>query len=56
MKIFRKNRKAWEFFTSLAPSYQRAVTHWVVSAKKEETQQARLQKLIAACAQGKRLS
>jgi uncharacterized protein YdeI (YjbR/CyaY-like superfamily) len=54
-KIFKKNRKAWEFFSSLAPSYQRAVAHWVVSAKKEETKQARLEKLIAASAQGKRI-
>lgn len=56
VKIFRKNRKAWEFFTSAAPSYQRAVAHWVVSAKKDETRQVRLKKLIAASAQAKRLT
>ena len=55
-KAFRKNTKAWAFFSALAPSYQRAVVHWVVSAKKEETKWARLEKLIAASAQGKRLS
>jgi uncharacterized protein YdeI (YjbR/CyaY-like superfamily) len=54
-KVFRKNTKAWEFFSSLAPSYQRAAAHWVVSAKKEETKLARLEKLIAASGQGKRI-
>jgi uncharacterized protein YdeI (YjbR/CyaY-like superfamily) len=54
-KLFRKNKKAWDFFTSLAPSYQRAVAHWVVSAKKEETKWARLEKLIAASGKGKRI-
>lgn len=54
-KVFRKNKKAWDFFTSLAPSYQRAVAHWVVSAKKEETKWARLEKLIAASGKGKRI-
>ena len=54
-KLFRKNAKAWDFFSSLAPSYQRAVAHWVVSAKKEETNWARLEKLIAASAKGKRI-
>lgn len=53
--IFRKDRKAWEFFSSIAPSYQRAVAHWVVSGKKEETRQVRLAKLIAASAKGKRV-
>jgi uncharacterized protein YdeI (YjbR/CyaY-like superfamily) len=54
-KVFKKNAKAWNFFSSVAPSYRRAVTHWVVSAKKEDTQRARLEKLIAACAKGKRV-
>lgn len=55
VKVFRKNKSAWDFFTSLAPSYQRAVAHWVVSAKKEETKWARLEKLIAASGKGKRI-
>lgn len=54
--VFRKNTKAWTFFTTQAPSYQRAVAHWVISAKKEETQRTRLEKLIAESAKGKRLS
>src|SRR2546428_14178697 len=39
---FRANRKAWEFFDAQAPSYRRAATWWVVSAKKDETKVKRL--------------
>lgn len=52
---FRANRAAWAFFTAQAPSYQRVMTHHVVSAKKEETRTRRLDALIAASAQGKRI-
>ena len=45
-KTFRANKKAWTFFESRSPSYKRAVMWWVVSAKKEETRQRRLEKLI----------
>ena len=38
-----------------APSYQHAATHWVVSAKKEETRARRLAQLIAHSAEGKKL-
>ncbi len=54
-KVFRRNAKAWAFFSSQAPSYQRAAAHWVISAKKEETQRTRLEKLIAESDRGKRL-
>ena len=54
-KTFRKNKAAWEFFDAQAPYYRRVITHWVVSAKKEETRLARLEKLIAASAQKKRI-
>ena len=51
-KAFRANRKAWAFFTARAPSYRRAATHWVTSAKKEETRASRLTALIAHSANG----
>jgi uncharacterized protein YdeI (YjbR/CyaY-like superfamily) len=35
------------------PSYRKAVSWWVVSAKKEETRQRRLDKLIEDSAQGR---
>ena len=52
---FKRTREAWKFFEAQAPSYRQAVTHWVMSAKKEETRTARLNKLVAACLAGKRL-
>ncbi len=54
-KRFRANRKAWEFFESQAPSYRRTALHLVVSAKKPETRERRLDRLIADSAAGQRL-
>jgi uncharacterized protein YdeI (YjbR/CyaY-like superfamily) len=54
-KQFRSNAKAWTFFRSQAPYYQRVATFWVVSAKQEATRQRRLQTLIATSAQSRRL-
>ncbi len=54
-KEFRANRKAWAFFEAQAPSYQRTLKFWVMNAKKEETQRARLKKLIDTSAAGKRV-
>ena len=51
----RANETAWSFFTSQAPSYQRTVKHWVMRAKREETRVKRLDDLIEASAEGKRL-
>jgi uncharacterized protein YdeI (YjbR/CyaY-like superfamily) len=51
----RKNKKAWEFFQAQPPSYRKAMGWWVVSAKREETRQKRLEKLIAESGRGQRL-
>lgn len=51
-KIFRRNKKAWENFISMAPYYRKVVTHWVMSAKREETQLKRLNTLIEDSARG----
>ena len=48
--VFRKNKAAWDFLCAQSPSYRKGVTWWIVSAKKEETRLARLQKLVEACA------
>jgi uncharacterized protein YdeI (YjbR/CyaY-like superfamily) len=45
-KKFKANKKAWKFFTSKAPWYQRTSIHWVMSAKQEATRLKRLQILI----------
>jgi uncharacterized protein YdeI (YjbR/CyaY-like superfamily) len=52
---FRKNLKAWSFFEKQPPSYRKLISWWVTSAKKEETRLTRLERLIAASAEGKRL-
>ncbi|ASW76436.1 bacteriocin-protection protein [Chryseobacterium piperi] len=45
-KQFKANKKAWEFFNSQAPSYQKVMLHWIMSAKQEKTRQSRLEKTI----------
>jgi uncharacterized protein YdeI (YjbR/CyaY-like superfamily) len=53
---FRKNEAAWEFWESLPPGFRRTATWWVVSAKREETRQRRLETLIEHSARGERIS
>lgn len=43
---FRANKDAWSFFQEQPSSYRQTAIYWVVSAKKEETRQRRLAKLI----------
>jgi uncharacterized protein YdeI (YjbR/CyaY-like superfamily) len=47
---FKANTPAWAFFAEQAPWYRRTVTHWVLTAKKEETRARRLDALIDWCA------
>lgn len=49
-RAFRANPGAWAWFERQAPWYRRTSTHWVVSAKREETRQRRLAQLIACSA------
>jgi uncharacterized protein YdeI (YjbR/CyaY-like superfamily) len=51
---FRKNRKAWEFFQAQPPYYKKVAGWRVMSAKKEETRQRRLETLIRDSAAGRR--
>lgn len=46
---FRANMAAWKFFTKQPPSYQKAILHWIMSAKQEITKKSRLNKTIIAC-------
>jgi uncharacterized protein YdeI (YjbR/CyaY-like superfamily) len=43
---FRANITAWGYFTRQAPSYQRMIIHWILSAKQEKTRMSRLEKAI----------
>jgi uncharacterized protein YdeI (YjbR/CyaY-like superfamily) len=53
VKAFRANKKAWDFWeNTLAPSYKRITTHYIMSAKKPETRLTRLNYAIARCAKG----
>ncbi len=54
-KLFRANRRAWTFFRSLPPGYQRVATWWVTSAKQDATRARRLAKLIEASEDSRRL-
>ena len=54
--IFKKNKKAWAFFTAQAPSYKRTASWWVLSAKREETRMKRLTILIEDSVKEKRIS
>lgn len=51
----RANAKAWAFFQAQPPSYRRAATWWIVSAKRLETQARRLAQLIQASARERRV-
>ena len=50
IKQFKANKKAWDYFQSLAPSYRKVSAHWVMSAKQETTQIKRLHQLISESA------
>lgn len=54
-KQFKANEKAWNFFKSMAPSYQKTATHIVMSAKQEKTRQSRLESLIKDSEKGVKL-
>lgn len=55
VKLFRAESAAWEFFQSQPASYRQTATWWVISAKRPQTQQDRLRKLIAFSKSGHRL-
>ena len=51
----RGNREAWKSFESQPPGYRRVAIHFGVSAKRAETRQSRLRKLVEAPESGVRL-
>jgi uncharacterized protein YdeI (YjbR/CyaY-like superfamily) len=52
---FRADRDAWTWFQDQAPSYRRQATWWVISAKRPETRERRLDQLIEDSAAGRRV-
>lgn len=51
----RANPKAHAFFEAQPPGYRRLATFYVMSAKRDETRQTRMARLIDASAQGRRV-
>ena len=49
----RENAAAWAYFEAQPPWYRRTATHWVMSAKREETRDRRLARLIEDSAAGR---
>ncbi len=56
LKVFRQSTSAWKFYNALPPGYRQTITWWIISARKPETHDQRLRKLIGACAKGHRLT
>jgi uncharacterized protein YdeI (YjbR/CyaY-like superfamily) len=52
---FKRRRKAWQFLEAQPPSYRQLAAWFVVSAKRPQTRQARLAKVIDASARGQRI-
>jgi uncharacterized protein YdeI (YjbR/CyaY-like superfamily) len=48
----RANPAAWDYWEARPPGYRRTASHWVMSAKREETRERRLSQLIEDCASG----
>jgi uncharacterized protein YdeI (YjbR/CyaY-like superfamily) len=52
---FRARKSAWTFFQAQPPGYRQLATYWVMTAKREETREKRLEKLIESSEAGKRI-
>lgn len=53
-KALAKNKRAANFFASLAPTYQREYIVWLTFAKQTETRNRRLKETLAALAAGRK--
>lgn len=56
LKRLKASRAAWEFWEAQPPGYRKIVTHWVMSAKREETRAKRLATVIDDSANGLRIA
>jgi uncharacterized protein YdeI (YjbR/CyaY-like superfamily) len=54
-KEFRKNARAWKFFSAQPPGYRKIAAWYVISAKQDATRRKRLQRLISDSEAGRRL-
>jgi uncharacterized protein YdeI (YjbR/CyaY-like superfamily) len=54
-KKLMSNEKAWKYFSSMPPSYQKITVRWVMDAKQEKTRDSRLETLIKDSAAGQKV-
>ena len=54
-RTFKANAAAWTFFRAQPPGYQKLLTFWVMSAKKDEARLRRLAALVKSSAEGVRM-
>ena len=54
-RTFKAEPGAWKFFSVVAPWYRHKLLYWITSSRKPETRKARLARLIAASAAGRKL-
>jgi hypothetical protein len=54
-QVAARQRSGMDLLASATPSFKRKVVHWMTSAKRDEKRAARLERLIAACAAGRRI-
>jgi len=52
---FKTSKKAWEFFSTQAPSYQKRAIYWIMTAKQAATRESRLGKLIDESENGRKI-
>jgi uncharacterized protein YdeI (YjbR/CyaY-like superfamily) len=52
---FRAGEAAWAFWEKTPPSYRRPILNWITTAKRPETRAKRLETLMTACAEARRL-
>lgn len=52
---FQAEKAAWTFFQSQPPGYRQLATYWVMTAKRQETREKRLEKLIEISGAGRRI-
>ena len=55
LRALKADRKAYAYFEALPPGVKRVVTHWITSARREETRARRLAHLIERSRAGKRI-
>jgi len=54
-RLLKQNRKVWDNFQSLAPSYRRNYIRWISAAKTEETRDRRVKEAITLLAKNEKL-